>query len=75
MDIFRNVSNTFNDSSLGTYLFNGKGQPQFHVVFDPSLNTINGRDRNIVPPIYWHAMCGFIKRNTSVFVHYEQHDQ
>jgi hypothetical protein len=39
----------------------GRVSPQFHVVMDPSYNTVNGRDGNDPPPAYWQAQCGFTK--------------
>ena len=48
--------------------------PKSHVEFDPSFANINCCYGNLVPPSYWQSMCGFIKGNKSVFVHYEKHD-
>ena len=54
-------------------LSTGRVSPKFHVTFDLSITTTNGIDVNIFPPSYWQAMCGLIKGNKPVFVHYEQH--
>ena len=47
-------------------LSTGRVSPQFHVAFYPYFTTINGCDGNIFPPIYWQAICGFIKGKIGV---------
>ena len=63
-----------NTVTLVLSFYMGWVSQQFHVSFDTLFTTINGRNGNLVPTRYWHAMCGFIKRKKSIFLHSKQHD-
>ena len=60
--------------SLVIILLTVRVSPHLYVAFYHSFTTDNICDGNIVPPIYWQAMRGFIKGKKSTLVNYDKHD-